>query len=182
VTETIHFFKYGTAGWYIWTDYQYQLSPETEIVYSEVTVYCWRPKVSVINQCKKRYIDFMPHMRAKAFNHQLQLLAKLRVKRSTISLLCILDHHYHPLKFQGGLLVDVSGIVYNRNCAAQIGSMDIQDRATAQAVSLQPLTAESRVQARVKPCGIWWTKWHWGRFFSEFFGFPLPVSFRRRSQ
>jgi hypothetical protein len=19
---------------------------------------------------------------------------------------------------------------------------------------------------------LWWTKWHWGRFFSEFFGFP----------
>jgi hypothetical protein len=25
---------------------------------------------------------------------------------------------------------------------------------------------------------LWWTKWHWDRFFPEFFGFPLSVSFR----
>jgi hypothetical protein len=25
--------------------------------------------------------------------------------------------------------------------------------------------------------GLWWTKWHWDRFFPEYFGFPLPVSF-----
>jgi hypothetical protein len=25
---------------------------------------------------------------------------------------------------------------------------------------------------------FWWIKWSWDRFFSEFFGFPLPVSFR----
>jgi hypothetical protein len=109
------------------------------------------------------------------------IVGQVESKRSTISLLSILDHHYHPLKFKGGLLVDVSGILYNINCVAQIGSMDIQDRATAQAVSLQPLTAESRVHARFKPCGIW-TKWHCDRFFSEFFGFSLSVSFRRRSQ
>jgi hypothetical protein len=24
---------------------------------------------------------------------------------------------------------------------------------------------------------LWWTKWHWDRFFSESFGFPLSVSF-----
>jgi hypothetical protein len=28
---------------------------------------------------------------------------------------------------------------------------------------------------------LWWTKWHWDRFFSEFFGFPLSISFHRRS-
>jgi hypothetical protein len=28
---------------------------------------------------------------------------------------------------------------------------------------------------------LWWTKWHWDSFFSEFFGFPLSVSFHRRS-
>jgi hypothetical protein len=28
---------------------------------------------------------------------------------------------------------------------------------------------------------LWWTKWHWGRFFSEFFGFPLPISFHHCS-
>jgi hypothetical protein len=24
-----------------------------------------------------------------------------------------------------------------------------------------------------------WTKWHWDRFFSQFFGFPLSISFHR---
>jgi hypothetical protein len=28
---------------------------------------------------------------------------------------------------------------------------------------------------------LWWSKWHWGRFFSEFFGFPLSISFRHCS-
>jgi hypothetical protein len=28
---------------------------------------------------------------------------------------------------------------------------------------------------------LWLTKWHWVRFFPEFFGFPLSVSFHRRS-
>jgi hypothetical protein len=28
---------------------------------------------------------------------------------------------------------------------------------------------------------LWWTKWHWDRFFSESFGFPLSVSFHRCS-
>jgi hypothetical protein len=28
---------------------------------------------------------------------------------------------------------------------------------------------------------LWWTKWHWGRFFPEYFGFPLSVSFHRCS-
>jgi hypothetical protein len=28
---------------------------------------------------------------------------------------------------------------------------------------------------------LWWTKWHWDRFFFEFFGFPLSVSFHRCS-
>jgi hypothetical protein len=22
---------------------------------------------------------------------------------------------------------------------------------------------------------LWWTKWHWGRFFSEYFGFPYQL-------
>jgi hypothetical protein len=26
---------------------------------------------------------------------------------------------------------------------------------------------------------LWWTKWHWDRFFSEYFGFVLSVSFHR---
>jgi hypothetical protein len=24
---------------------------------------------------------------------------------------------------------------------------------------------------------LWWTKWYWERFLSEFFGFPLTVAF-----
>ena len=28
---------------------------------------------------------------------------------------------------------------------------------------------------------LWWTKWHWGRFFSEYFGFPLAISFHQCS-
>jgi hypothetical protein len=24
---------------------------------------------------------------------------------------------------------------------------------------------------------LWWTKWHWDRFFLAYFGFPLPISF-----
>jgi hypothetical protein len=26
---------------------------------------------------------------------------------------------------------------------------------------------------------LWWTKWHWDRFFSEYFGFPLSMSFHQ---
>jgi hypothetical protein len=26
-----------------------------------------------------------------------------------------------------------------------------------------------------------WTKWHWDRFFPEYFGFPLSISFHRCS-
>jgi hypothetical protein len=32
-----------------------------------------------------------------------------------------------------------------------------------------------------RPCGTWHTKWHWNRVFSEFFGFPLSISFHRGS-
>jgi hypothetical protein len=28
---------------------------------------------------------------------------------------------------------------------------------------------------------LWWTKWHWDRFFPDFFGFPLSISFHRCS-
>jgi hypothetical protein len=28
---------------------------------------------------------------------------------------------------------------------------------------------------------MWWTKWHWDRFFSEYFFFPLSISFHRCS-
>jgi hypothetical protein len=28
---------------------------------------------------------------------------------------------------------------------------------------------------------LWWTKWHCDRFFPEYFGFPLSISFHRCS-
>jgi hypothetical protein len=28
---------------------------------------------------------------------------------------------------------------------------------------------------------LWWTKWHWDRFFPEYFGFPLLILFHRCS-
>jgi hypothetical protein len=28
---------------------------------------------------------------------------------------------------------------------------------------------------------LWWAKWHWDKFFSEYFGFPLSISFHRCS-
>jgi hypothetical protein len=55
-------------------------------------------------------------------------------------------------------------------------------RAMAQVVSRRPLTAEERVRARANPCGICGGQSGNGTsFFSEFYGFPLSVSFHRRS-
>jgi hypothetical protein len=50
-------------------------------------------------------------------------------------------------------------------------------RAIAEAVSGRLLTAEARVRFQGTPYGVrmWWTNWHWGRVFSEYFCFPLPV-------
>jgi hypothetical protein len=51
----------------------------------------------------------------------------------------------------------------------------------AQAVSRRARTRASTVRGRRLTAwavwGLWWTKWFWDRFFSELFGFPLPVSF-----
>jgi hypothetical protein len=49
-------------------------------------------------------------------------------------------------------------------------------RAMAQAVSLRPLNAEAR-----STWDFWWTKWHWDRVFSVYFGFPLSILFHRCS-
>jgi hypothetical protein len=49
------------------------------------------------------------------------------------------------------------------------------DRAVAQAVSHRLLTTEARVRAQVNPVGFVVDKWHWDRFFSDFFGFPLSI-------
>jgi hypothetical protein len=51
-----------------------------------------------------------------------------------------------------------------------------------QAVSRWPLTAKDRVLFPVDSVwNLWWKNWHWDRYFSEYFGFPLLVSFHRRS-
>jgi hypothetical protein len=42
----------------------------------------------------------------------------------------------------------------------------------AHVASHSPLTSEDQVHARITPGGMWWTKWYWDRFFSEYLGFP----------
>jgi hypothetical protein len=43
----------------------------------------------------------------------------------------------------------------------------------AQAVGRRPLTTEARFRSQVKSMwDLWWTKWHWDRFFSELSVFP----------
>jgi hypothetical protein len=52
----------------------------------------------------------------------------------------------------------------------------------AQAVSLRPSTAETRFRSRGQSMwDLWRTKWHWDRFFPEYVGFPLSISFHRHS-
>jgi hypothetical protein len=48
-------------------------------------------------------------------------------------------------------------------------------RAMAQAVSLRPLTTESRFRARVTPCEIFGGRSGTETGFSELFGFPFNV-------
>jgi hypothetical protein len=48
----------------------------------------------------------------------------------------------------------------------------------AQEISRRPLTAEARARSHVS---LWWTKWYWDRFFPEYFGFLLSISFHRCS-
>jgi hypothetical protein len=55
-------------------------------------------------------------------------------------------------------------------------------RIMTQAVSRRRLTAEARVYPPVQSMWYsWWKNWHWDRFLSEFFGFPLSLSFHRGS-
>jgi hypothetical protein len=52
-------------------------------------------------------------------------------------------------------------------------TLSLKGRAMAQAVSRRPLTTEARVRSEVKSMwDLWWTKWHWDRFFSELSVFP----------
>jgi hypothetical protein len=69
--------------------------PETQTVYSEVSVCCWRKKVGTKGLSKKRHSKFM---RARSFNHELQLLEKLSAKK--VSVLYIPNRQYYSLKFQ----------------------------------------------------------------------------------
>jgi hypothetical protein len=55
------------------------------------------------------------------------------------------------------------------------------DRVIAQAVSRRPLTAEARLLPGLSMRNLWWKKWHYYGFFSEFYCFPLSISFHRRS-
>jgi hypothetical protein len=52
-------------------------------------------------------------------------------------------------------------------------------RAMAQAVSHRRLTAAAWVRAQVSLLEFVMKKWHWDRFFSEFLGFALSISFQR---
>jgi hypothetical protein len=52
-------------------------------------------------------------------------------------------------------------------------NITLEGRAMAQAVSRRPLNTEARVRSQVKSVwDLWWTKWHWDRFFSELSVFP----------
>jgi hypothetical protein len=53
-----------------------------------------------------------------------------------------------------------------------------EDRAIAQAVSCRLPTAAVRVPSQVMR-DLWWTKGHWGWFFSEYFGFPCKFLFHQ---
>jgi hypothetical protein len=52
-----------------------------------------------------------------------------------------------------------------------------EGHAMAQAITHQPLTMESRLHAQVNPCGICGGQSGTGTGFSEFFSFPLSISF-----
>jgi hypothetical protein len=48
----------------------------------------------------------------------------------------------------------------------------LERRITHWAIRRLFLTTETRFQFQLT---LWWTKWHWSRFSSEFFDFPLPI-------
>jgi hypothetical protein len=49
-------------------------------------------------------------------------------------------------------------------------------------VSRRPPIVKARPWSQTIPCRhLWWPKWQWDRFSSEYFGFPLSVSFHQRS-
>ena len=55
-------------------------------------------------------------------------------------------------------------------------SYNVAGRAMAQALNRWAVIAEARVTFPASPRGgLWWTMWHWGKFFSEYFGFPFSL-------
>jgi hypothetical protein len=87
----------------------------------------------------------------------------------------VLERTLIPLEKQRDtLLYFIYGYVGQRYLSCYI----LTDCAMAQAVSRRPLIAEARVRSRFSLCGMfWWTKCYRDRFFSEYFGFPLSISF-----
>jgi hypothetical protein len=55
-------------------------------------------------------------------------------------------------------------------------------RAMAQAVSRRsPHRGDPGSSPAQSMFDLWWTKWYWDRFFPEYFGFPLSITFHRCS-
>jgi len=44
-------------------------------------------------------------------------------------------------------------------------------------ISLYKINWLARARSQVFSCHLLWSRWHWGRFFSQYFCFPLSVSF-----
>jgi hypothetical protein len=70
----------------------------------------------------------------------------------------------------------LSFVLHRTTAPIRPGSSHHQ-RFMAQAVSRRPPTAEARVRSRGQSMwGLWWTKWHWDRFFPRVLRLS-PVSF-----
>jgi hypothetical protein len=42
--------------------------------------------------------------------------------------------------------------------------------------ALMSFTLQAQVQSQAKSMwDLWWTKWHWDKFFSEYFGFSITI-------
>jgi hypothetical protein len=65
--------------------YKSELSPETEIVYSEVSVYCWKTNVRKIDHVRKQH-KFTFYLMAISFNYQLHLV---KLKEKEVYLFCV---------------------------------------------------------------------------------------------
>jgi hypothetical protein len=44
-------------------------------------------------------------------------------------------------------------------------------------ISLYRINWLAWVRSQVISCHLWWSRWHWDRFFSQYFCFPLSVTF-----